>query len=112
MKVIQSKWLISNPIPRTLKQHSQNHGSWLSGFEEWLSKKLKMPIEIFTCIQKENLLHCPDIERCYQMGDALVVDPVTWKKLQIQFRKHRRRSGNGKPQRFFSASCRISDSIR
>jgi hypothetical protein len=80
MQVIKSDFLISHPSPYKLKQHCQNHASYLRGLEHWLTQKFGFNVKLFTLQQKE-YLRCNHIEESYMMGNQLIVGPRTYEQL-------------------------------
>lgn len=83
VKIVLNNMLRSHYSPITLRHFAENTGSWLTGFESWLSIKVGFKVEVFTIIQKECLI-CPSKEQGYRIGDKVYVGPVTYSLMMKQ----------------------------
>ena len=79
-KIRSSVYLLPHLYPKTIREHSVNHMSWLTGIEKWLSFRLGFEVEIFTIIQKK-YLNIQREQTLTRIGDCHVCDPVIFGKM-------------------------------
>jgi hypothetical protein len=85
MNIYVDTLLVPHPFPKTIRDYSENNGNWLTGLEEYLSKRLGFYVNIFTSQQKK-YLHTSVFEKSFMCigirGKYLLVGPVTYQKLK------------------------------